>query len=67
MTDDALYRRIMADDVGSWAAPVQGFLRAGEAVYAAAVKTRNRRYDRPGAAINVARPVISVGNITVPG
>lgn len=67
MTDDALYRRIMADDVGSWAAPVQGFLRAGEAVYAAAVRRRNRRYDRDGAAIQVSKPVISVGNITVGG
>ncbi len=67
MTDDALYRRIIADDAGLWAAPVQGFLRVGEVAYRAAVNARNRRYDRSQAVTNVTKPVISVGNITVGG
>ena len=67
MTDDAFYRRIMADDAGLWAAPVQGFLRVGEVVYRAAVNSRNRRYDHSLAVTTVSKPVISVGNITVGG
>jgi len=67
MTDDALYRRIMADNAGLWAAPVQGVLRLGEVVYGAAVKSRNRRYDRAESVVYVSKPVVSVGNITVGG
>jgi tetraacyldisaccharide 4'-kinase len=36
-------------------------------IYAAAVRARNRRYDRPGVARRAALPVISVGNLTVGG
>jgi tetraacyldisaccharide 4'-kinase len=36
-------------------------------VYEAAVRARNRRYDRPGVARRAALPVISVGNLTVGG
>jgi tetraacyldisaccharide 4'-kinase len=35
--------------------------------YRAAVAWRNRRYDRPGAAVHPGIPVISVGNLTVGG
>ncbi len=51
--------------------PVAAALRAGlaivEPLYSAAVKLRNRRFDRPGRASRLPRPVISVGNITAGG
>lgn len=36
-------------------------------VYGAAIAVRNRRFDRPGAALRAAVPVISVGNLTTGG
>jgi tetraacyldisaccharide 4'-kinase len=36
-------------------------------LYGAAVRIRNRLYDRPGAAERVGIPVVSVGNVTVGG
>jgi tetraacyldisaccharide 4'-kinase len=36
-------------------------------LYRAAIAWRNRRYDRPGAAVRAGIPVISVGNLTVGG
>jgi tetraacyldisaccharide 4'-kinase len=42
-------------------------LRPLSAVYGAAVRWRNARYDRPGAAQAAGVPVISIGNITAGG
>ena len=36
-------------------------------LYAGAIRLRNHRYDRPGAAERVGVPVVSVGNLTVGG
>src|SRR5579863_1486793 len=56
---------------GAERGPVAAALRAGLAVaepfYAAAVGFRNRRFDRPGRARRLPRPVVSVGNITAGG
>ena len=43
-------------------------LRLAESFYAAAVRWRNRRYDRGAAAVHrVGVPVVSVGNLTLGG
>jgi len=42
-------------------------LRAAAPLYAAAVRARNRFYDRPGRSCRAAAAVVSVGNLTVGG
>jgi len=53
---------------GAGATALRGVLRVAECFYAAAVRWRNRRYDR-GAAVahRVGVPVVSVGNLTLGG
>lgn len=47
---------------------LRGGLRLAEVVYTAAVRWRNRRYDRGAAAVHrMAVPVVSVGNLTLGG
>ena len=47
---------------------LRGVLRLAECFYAAAVRWRNRRYDRGAAAVHrVGVPVVSVGNLTLGG
>jgi tetraacyldisaccharide 4'-kinase len=46
---------------------LQAVLRATAVAYGAALRLRNRLYDRPGAAQRVGVPVVSVGNLTVGG
>lgn len=49
-------------------ATLRGGLRAAEVLYTAAVRWRNRRYDRGASAIHrVSVPVVSVGNLTLGG
>jgi tetraacyldisaccharide 4'-kinase len=67
MTEPTLGRRILAGETGAWAWPARAVLRAGEAVYGAAIRWRNARYDDPRHVARVDAPVISVGNITVGG
>ncbi len=67
MIRTSFYRRVIAGEAGSWAAPVRGLLRAAESVYACAVAIRNARYDRNGPRTVLPIPVISVGNLTVGG
>jgi tetraacyldisaccharide 4'-kinase len=52
---------------GPAAATLRAGLRIVEPFYSAAVRLRNRGFDRPGRARRLARPVISVGNITAGG
>jgi tetraacyldisaccharide 4'-kinase len=53
---------------GVGAAALRGLLGVGEWFYAAAVRRRNRRYDRGQATIDrVSVPVVSVGNLTLGG
>jgi tetraacyldisaccharide 4'-kinase len=53
---------------GPVAALLRGVLGLAEPCYAAAVRWRNRRYDRGGATIHrVGVPVVSVGNLTLGG
>ena len=47
-----------------WLTPL---LALPAALYGAAMRRRNRRFDRPGAARTAPLPVISVGNLTVGG
>lgn len=42
-------------------------LRAMASLYGAAIRLRNRHYDRPGAPRRALLPVVSVGNLTVGG
>jgi len=67
MTDDALYRRIMSGEAGSWAVPLRAALGAGSLLYGAGIRLRNRLYDRRGPTVTLDVPVISVGNLTVGG
>ena len=47
---------------------LRGALQVGEWFYAAAVRWRNRRYDRGRATVHrVGVPVVSVGNLTLGG
>jgi tetraacyldisaccharide 4'-kinase len=47
---------------------LRGGLRVGEVGYAAAMRLRNRRYDRGGAAVHrVEVPVVCIGNLTLGG
>jgi tetraacyldisaccharide 4'-kinase len=51
-----------------WATVLRGVLRVAEWFYSAAVRWRNRRYDRHAAAVHrVGVPVVSVGNLTLGG
>jgi len=53
---------------GAAAMLARGVLRLGEVGYAAAMRFRNRRYDRGGAAVHrVDAPVVCVGNLTLGG
>ena len=53
---------------GAGATVLRGVLRVAECFYAAAVRWRNRRYDRGTAvAHRVGVPVVSVGNLTLGG
>ncbi|MCH7883615.1 MAG: tetraacyldisaccharide 4'-kinase [Planctomycetes bacterium] len=67
MSEQGLYRRIIAGQTGAWSAPVRALLRAGELIYRTGVERRNRRYDRHGPRSVLPVPVISVGNLTVGG
>ena len=67
MSEEALYRRIIAGQTGAWSVPLLGLLRAAEVLYAGGVFLRNRWYDRPTARAALPVPVISVGNLTVGG
>lgn len=67
MIGTSFYRRIIAGDGGTWAAPARALLRAAEALYSRAVAIRNSRYDRNGPRTVLPIPVISVGNLTVGG
>jgi tetraacyldisaccharide 4'-kinase len=53
---------------GAGAVALRGVLRVAECFYAAAVRWRNRRYDRGSAVTHrVGVPVVSVGNLTLGG
>lgn len=52
---------------GIAAATARGALRVCAAAYAWGVRARNRRFDRPHAAVRLALPVISIGNLTTGG
>jgi len=53
---------------GVAASLMRGMLRAGEVGYAAAMRLRNRRYDRrPKSVERVSVPVVCVGNLTLGG
>jgi len=53
---------------GIWATVLRGGLRSCEVGYTAAVRWRNRRYDRHTALVHrVGVPVVSVGNLTLGG
>src|SRR5262249_53279506 len=69
MVDPAYFREIVSGrrrDAGAVVA--RGLLRLAEAPYTAAVRWRNRRYDRqPESVHRVGVPVISVGNLTLGG
>ena len=59
--------RLLSDQTGAWSAPLRMALSACSMAYGIAVAARNRRFDRPAAAIRIPLPVISVGNITAGG
>jgi tetraacyldisaccharide 4'-kinase len=64
----AAYFRIISGEAGLWAGPLRAGLAGLSLVYGAAVRRRNRRFDRGER--EVARlpvPVVSVGNITTGG
>jgi tetraacyldisaccharide 4'-kinase len=69
MVDPAHFREIVSGrrcDAG--AAVARGLLRLAETPYTAAIRWRNRRYDRDVAAVErVSVPVVSVGNLTLGG
>jgi tetraacyldisaccharide 4'-kinase len=69
MVDPAHFREIVSGrrrDAG--AAVARSLLRLAEVPYAAAVRWRNRRYDRvPMAVEHMGVPVVSVGNLTLGG
>ena len=67
MSEQSLYRRIMAGQTAAWSAPVRAMLFAGELIYRTGVERRNRHYDRHGPRAVLPVPVISVGNLTVGG
>jgi tetraacyldisaccharide 4'-kinase len=69
MVDPAHFREIVSGRrCGAGAAVARGLLRFAEAPYTAAVRLRNRHYDRdPAAAQRVRVPVVSVGNLTLGG
>ncbi len=67
MSEDSVYRRMIAGDAGPWCWPLLGLLRVAEAVYACGVALRNARYERSGPRHVLPIPVISVGNLTVGG
>src|SRR5689334_17170408 len=46
---------------------MRGVLRIGEVGYAAAMRLRNRKYDRAASVERVSVPVVCVGNLTLGG
>lgn len=67
MSDQPLYRKIMANETGAWSWPIRGLLRMAESAYGLGLNLRNGRYNRPGSQTFLPIPVISIGNITVGG
>ena len=62
-----VYRSIIDDNAGMWAAPFRGLFRMLEVGYAGSINLRNRWYDARGAQTRLPIPVISVGNLTTGG
>jgi tetraacyldisaccharide 4'-kinase len=69
MLDGTSFRELVSGRrCGVGATLARGVLRLTEVPYAAAVRWRNRRYDRRQAAVyRVGVPVVSVGNLTLGG
>jgi tetraacyldisaccharide 4'-kinase len=69
MFDAAAFRELVSGRrKGVGAVAMRGLLRLAETPYTAAVRWRNRRYDRGAAAVHrVGVPVVSVGNLTLGG
>jgi len=69
MLDPARFREIVSGrQRGPAAAALRGLLAVAEVPYRAAVRWRNRRYDRHRAEVHrVEVPVVSVGNLTLGG
>lgn len=67
MSEQSLYRRIIAGEAGAWAAPIRGALGLLEFGYARIIGARNRSFDRRGPRTVLPIPVVSVGNLTVGG
>ena len=69
MAFDHYIRRVMSgSERGVAAAALRAALAAAEPVYSAAVRARNRSFDRdPAKARRLPRPVVSVGNLTAGG
>ncbi len=62
------YLRIISGEAGQWAGPLRAGLAGLSLVYGAAVRRRNRRFDRGDRQIaRLPVPVVSVGNITTGG
>lgn len=62
-----VYRSIIDDNAGTWAAPFRGLFRLLEVGYTGGISLRNRWYDARGARTRLPIPVISVGNLTTGG
>ncbi len=60
------YHRVIAGDVGVAGGPLRSALRMVSLAYGAAIRARNRMYDR-AVGTQLPVPVISVGNITTGG
>ena len=69
MMDSATFRAIVSGERrGLWATCLRGLLRLAESPYTAAVRWRNRAYDRGRKEIHQAGvPVVCVGNLTLGG
>ena len=52
---------------GAWDRTLRALAWPVAGIYGAAIRIRNRRFDRPGTSTRVAVPLISVGNLTVGG
>lgn len=52
---------------GAWDRALRALAWPVAGIYGAAIRIRNRRFDRPGTSTRIAVPVISVGNLTVGG
>ncbi len=67
MLEPTLGRRVLSGESGLWASPIRAVLSAGELCYRSIIQIRNKRYDGGRAALRIAVPVVSIGNITVGG